>query len=56
MIEDFVETYGFNYFSDYVIDEDSIILNSAHSILVVFPDKWSEDIYIVPGNILKVFR
>ena len=56
VVEDFAETYGFNYFSDYVIDDDGIIWSPDHSVLIDFPKKWPEDTYIVPRNTRKVFR
>lgn len=56
IVEDFAETYDFNYFSDYVIDDDGIIWSADRSILIDFPQDWYEDTYIVPKTIHKVFR
>lgn len=56
VVEDFAETYGFNYFSDYVIDDDGIIWSADYSILIDFPKEYPEDTYIVPKNIHKIFR
>lgn len=56
VVEEFAETYDFNYFSDYVIDNDGIIWSADHSILIDFPREYHNDTYIVPKNIHKVFR
>lgn len=55
-VEEFAETYGFNYFSDYVIDENDIIWSSDRKTLIDFPKKWDKDTYVVPSSVDNVFR
>ena len=55
-MEEFAKKYKYNFFNDYLIDENNIIWSVDKKTLIDFPDYWPDPVYEIPKETEYIFR